>query len=411
MKGKQILATLVTFVLLACGPLAQVFAAQAETASAPGTAQPATAEGEQAAAKDTKAAAAQKEESATATTTGGKSADAETKPAEAEAEKQYPVTAEVEGRADAVEFRDDKDGFRVLVPRDLKVYPLGINPVAVFRGENTETGLRLAIDASAIDNRGPLMPFQVDAFRSDFIRLVKSSVKESANDKKISYCKEEEINGQKAVHVVSSTLTTDGKRRLVRDEYVFVTQNRMFVVLYMMHDKVYPQYSGQIPELMQSVQISQVWKKIQIKGAAFGTEVPASCIDLKDPAELEKTMEVYGNESIMIGLVASPREQFGFMPAALAGLSQQEQAGVLEGLKQKLAADTKNSAAGYKGEFTESNGAACVKATYEVNGSQNESYTFVKEGKVVELGFVYKAGQEKAVRPVIQHAVETLKLD
>ena len=56
------------------------------------------------------------------------------------------------------------------------------------------------------------------------------------------------------------------------------------------------------------------------------------------------------------------------------------------------------------------NGAACVKASYEVNGSRNESYTFVKDGKVIELGFVYKGEQEQAIRPVIAHAVEKLSL-
>ena len=327
-----------------------------------------------------------------------------------EAEKQYPVTAAVEDRTDVLEFADDKDGFRILIPSELTVYPLGVNPVAVLRGENTETGLRLAIDASAIDNRGPLMPFQVEAFRSDFIRMVKSSVKDSANDKKISLLKEEEINGQKAVHVVSSTLTTDGKRRLLRDEYVFVTQNRMFVVMYMMDEKLYPQYNAKIPEWMQSVQISQVWKKITVKGTNFTTEVPASCIDLKDPTELEKTMEIYGNESIMIGLVSSPRETFGFMPESLAGLSAQDQAKVLEGLQAKLMADTKNAATGYRGEFLSVNGETCVKATYEVNGSKNESYTFVKDGKVLELGFVFKGENETAIRPVIAHATETLQM-
>lgn len=325
-------------------------------------------------------------------------------------EKSYPVTVPVEGRLDVVEFRDDKDGFRVYVPGELTMYPVGVNPVAVLRGENTETGLRLAIDASAIDNNGPLMPFQVDEFRNDFIRMVKSSVKDSANDKKISLCKEEDINGQKAIHVVSSTLTTDGKQRLVRDEYVFVTQNRMFVVMYMMYEKTYPRYNGQIPEWMQSVRIEQVWKKIRIRDTSFETEVPASCINLKDPTELEKSMEIYGNESIMIGLVASPKEPYGFMPASLSGLTAQEKEAVLEGLCRKLAADTKDAATGYRGVFTEVNGAVCVKATYEVNGSRNESYTFVKDGNVIELGFVFKGEQETAVRPVIQHTVGKLKL-
>ncbi len=328
----------------------------------------------------------------------------------AEAEKSWPKTLPVEGRTDVTCFSDEKDGLQLYVPAELTVYPLGINPVAVFRGENTATGLRLAIDASAIDNKGPLMPFQVDEFRNDFIRMVKSSVKESANDKKISLCKEEEINGNKAVHVISTNLTTDGKRRLLRDEYVFVTQNRMFVIMYMMDEKTYPQYSTKIPEWMQSVKISQVWKKINIKDTAFGTEVPASCIDLKDPTELEKTMEIYGNESIMIGLVSTPREQAAFMPENLSGLSPQQQAVVLEGLQKKLAADTKDAATGYRGEFTQVNGAACVKASYEVNGSRNESYTFVKDGKIIELGFVYKGEQEQAIRPVIAHAVEKLSL-
>lgn len=327
------------------------------------------------------------------------------------AEKNHPVTNEVEDRDDVVEFIDEKDGFQVYVPRELTMYPLGINPVAVLRGENTANGLRLAIDASAIDNKGPLMPFQVESFRSDFIRLVKSSVKDSANDKKIITCKEEEISGHKAVHVVSSTLTTDGKRRLVRDEYVFVTQNRMFVVMYMMDNKLYPQYSERIPEWMNSVQISQVWKKITIAGTPFATEVPASCIDLKDPEEQGKTMEIYGNESIMVGLVSSLREQYGFMPGTLEALTQSEQKTVLDGLKEKLAADTKNAATGYRGEVAEINGMTCIKATYEVNGSQNESYTFVRENNVIELGFVYKPDQEKAVRPVIAHAVEKLKLE
>ena len=83
---------------------------------------------------------------------------------------------------------------------------------------------------------------------------------------------------------------------------------------------------------------------------------------------------------------------------------------MLEGLKQKLAADTKDAAKDYKGEFVTLNGRDCVKATYEVNGSKNESYTFVKDGKVIELGFVFKGENEKAVRPVIAHAVEKLEL-
>ena len=98
------------------------------------------------------------------------------------------------------------------------------------------------------------------------------------------------------------------------------------------------------------------------------------------------------------------------MPATLGGLQQADKTAVLEGLKQKLATDTKDAAANYKGEFAVLNGRDCVKATYEVNGSKNESYTFVKDGKVIELGFVYKGENEKAVRPVIAHAVEKLDL-
>ena len=255
--------------------------------------------------------------------------------AAAEAAKVFPVTEPVEGRTDVVAFTDAKNGFRVFVPSELEVYPLGINPVAVLRGENVAKGLRLAIDASAIDGKGPLMPFQVEAFREDFLRLVKNSVKDSANAKKILTSGEVELAGQKAVHVVSTNLTTDGKRRLLRDEYVFVTQNRMFVVMYMMDEKLYPEYQEKIPQWMESVQISQVWKKINVAGTALGTEVPASCIDLKEPTETERTMEVYGNESIMVGLVSYPREQFGFMPQALGGLQQADKAAVLEGLKQK----------------------------------------------------------------------------
>ena len=328
----------------------------------------------------------------------------------AETEKQFPVTEAVAGRDDVVSFTDAKNGFKVFVPTELQLYPLGINPVAVLRGENREKGLRLAIDASAIDGKGPLMPFQVEAFREDFLRLVKSSVKDSANAKKILTSGEVELAGHKAVHVVSTTLTTDGKRRLLRDEYVFVTQNRMFVVMYMMDEKLYPEYKDRIPEWMESVQISQVWKKINIAGTSFASEVPASCIDLKEPTEVERTMEVYGNESIMVGLVTYPREQLGFMPATLGGLQQAEKAAVLEGLKQKLAADTKDAAAKYNGEFAVVGGRDCVKATYEVNGSKNESYTFVKDGKVIELGFVYKPENEKAVRPVIEHAVEKFEM-
>ena len=63
-----------------------------------------------------------------------------------------------------------------------------------------------------------------------------------------------------------------------------------------------------------------------------------------------------------------------------------------------------------KGEFVVVGGRDCVKATYEVNGSKNESYTFMKDGKVIELGFVYKGENEKAVRPVIAHAVEKLEM-
>ena len=327
-----------------------------------------------------------------------------------EAEKQFPVTEAVADRQDVVAFTDVKNGFRVNVPAELQLYPLGINPVAVLRGENTAKGVRLAIDASAIDGKGPLMPFQVEAFREDFLRLVKSSVKDSANAKKILTSGEVELASQKAVHVVSTTLTTDGKRRLLRDEYVFVTQNRMFVVMYMMDETLYPEYKDRIPEWMESVQISQVWKKISIAGTNLATEVPASCIDLKEPTETERTMEVYGNESIMVGLVSSPAESFGFMPGTLSGLQQADKAAVLDGLKQKLAADTKDAAKDYKGEFTVVNGRDCVKATYEVNGSKNESYTFVKDGKVIELGFVFKGENEKAVRPVIEHAVEKLEL-
>ena len=51
-----------------------------------------------------------------------------------------------------------------------------------------------------------------------------------------------------------------------------------------------------------------------------------------------------------------------------------------------------------------------MKATYEVSGSNNESYTFVKDGKVYELGFVFKPEQEKAIRPVITHVLENLKI-
>ena len=122
------------------------------------------------------------------------------------------------------------------------------------------------------------------------------------------------------------------------------------------------------------------------------------------------TMEVYGNESIMVGLVSYPAGQFTFMPPALDNLQQTEKAAVLEGLKQKLAADTKGTAAGYKGGFVTVSGHSCVKATYEVSGSNNESYTFVKDGKVYELGFVFKPEQEKAIRPVITHVLENLKI-
>ena len=94
----------------------------------------------------------------------------------------------------------------------------------------------------------------------------------------------------------------------------------------------------------------------------------------------------------------------------MTGLQQTEKNAVLEGLKQKLAADTKDAATDYRGECIVVGGRDCVKATYEVNGSRNESYTFVKDGKVIELGFVFKKENEKAVRPVIEHAVEKLAL-
>ena len=339
-------------------------------------------------------------------TAGAQAADT----AAAESEKKFPVTEPVAGREDVVAFTDAGNGFRVYIPAELELYPLGINPVAVLRGENKEKGLRLAVDISAIDGKGPLMPFQVDAFREDFLRLVKSSVKDSANGKKILTSGEVELAGQKAVHVVSTNLTTDGKRRLLRDEYVFVTQNRMFVVMYMMDEKLYPEYQERIPEWMESVEISQVWKKIGVEGTSLATEVPASCISLKDPSEVSMTMEVYVNESILVGLVSYPAGQFAFMPPALDNLQQTEKTAVLDGLKQKLAADTKGAAAGYKGEFVTTGGHSCVKATYEVSGSNNESYTFVKDGKVYELGFVFKPEHEKAIRPVIVHVLENLKI-
>ena len=254
------------------------------------------------------------------------------------------------------------------------------------------------------------MPFQVDAFREDFLRLVKNSVKDSASGKKILTSGEVELAGHKAVHVVSTNLSADGKRRLLRDEYVFVTQNRMFVVMYMMDEKLYPEYQERIPEWMESVEISQVWKKINVEGTSLATEVPASCISLKDPSEVSMTMEVYGNESIMVGLVSYPAAQFAFMPSALESLQETERTAVLEGLKQKLAADTKGAAAGYKGDFVTVGGHSCVKATYEVSGSNNESYTFVKDGKVFELGFVFKPEHEKAIRPVIIHVLENLQI-
>ena len=254
------------------------------------------------------------------------------------------------------------------------------------------------------------MPFQVDAFRQDFLRLVKSSVKDSANGKRILTSGEVELAGQKAVHVVSTNLTTDGKRRLLRDEYVFVTQNRMVVVMYMMDEKLYPEYQERIPEWMESVEISQVWKRINVAGTSLATEVPASCISLKDPSEISRTMEVYGNESIMVGLVSYPGEELPFMPQALDNLQQAEKTAVLEGLKQKLAADTEGTATGYKGEFVTVGGYSCVKATYGVSGSNNESYTFVKDGKVFELGFVFKPEHEKAIRPVIEHVLENLQI-
>ena len=325
-------------------------------------------------------------------------------------EKKYPVTEPVAGREDVVAFTDAGNGFRVYIPAELQLYPLSINPVAVLRGENKAKGLRLAIDASAIDGKGPLMPFQVDAFRQDFLRLVKSSVKDSANGKKILTSGEVELAGHKAVHVVSTNLSADGKRRLLRDEYVFVTQNRMFVVMYMMDEKLYPEYRERIPEWMESVEISQVWKKIGVEGTALATEVPASCISLKDPSETGMTMEVYGNESIMVGLVSYPAGQFAFMPPALDNLQQTEKTAVLEGLRQKLATDTKGAAAGYKGEFFTAGGSSCVKATYKVNGSNNESYTFARDGRVFELGFVFKPENEKAVRPVIMHVLENLQM-
>ena len=350
-------------------------------------------------------------ESAENAQSGSKTAGTQiTDTATAEAEKKYPVTEPVAGREDVVSFTDAGNGFRVYIPSDLELYPLGVNPVAVLRGENKEKGLRLAIDASAIDGKGPLMPFQVDAFREDFLRLVKNSVKDSANGKKILTSGEVELAGQKAVHVVSTNLTADGKRRLLRDEYVFVTQNRMFVVMYMMDEKRYPEYQERIPEWMQSVEIFQVWKKINVEGTSLATEVPASCISLKDPSEVSMTMEVYGNESLMVGLVSYPAGQFAFMPPALDNLQQAEKTAVLEGLKQKLAADTKGAATGYQGEFITTGGHGCVKATYQVSGSNNESYTFVKDGKVYELGFVFKPEYEKAVRPVITHVLENLQM-
>ena len=354
-------------------------------------------------AADTQAADTVQSDSKTA---GIQAAGTET----AEAEKKYPVTEPVAGREDVVAFTDAGNGFRVNIPAELELYPLSINPVAVLRGENKEKGLRLAVDISAIDGKGPLMPFQVDAFREDFLRLVKSSVKDSANGKKILTSGEVELAGHKAVHVVSTNLTADGKRRLLRDEYVFVTQNRMFVVMYIMDEKRYPEYQERIPEWMGSVEISQVWKKIGVEGTSLATEVPASCISLKDPSEVSMTMEVYGNESIMVGLVSYPAGQFAFMPPALDNLQQTEKAAVLDGLKQKLAADTKGTAADYKGEFITVGGSSCVKATYEVSGSNNESYTFVKDGKVYELGFVFKPEHEKAIRPVIVHVLENLKI-
>ena len=52
----------------------------------------------------------------------------------AEAEKKYPVTEPVAGRNDVVAFIDAGNGFRVNIPAELELYPLGVNPVAVLRG-------------------------------------------------------------------------------------------------------------------------------------------------------------------------------------------------------------------------------------------------------------------------------------
>ena len=56
----------------------------------------------------------------------------------AETEKKYPVTEPVAGREDVVAFTDAGNGFRVYIPAELELYPLGVNPVAVLRGENAE---------------------------------------------------------------------------------------------------------------------------------------------------------------------------------------------------------------------------------------------------------------------------------
>ena len=111
----------------------------------------------------------------------GAAAETVKQQAAGETEKQYPRTEPVAERDDVVAFADAKNGFRVFIPSELQLYPLGVNPVAVLRGEDVRAGVRLAIDATAIDSRGPLMPFQVETFRDDFLRMVRSSVKNSAN--------------------------------------------------------------------------------------------------------------------------------------------------------------------------------------------------------------------------------------
>ncbi len=299
-------------------------------------------------------------------------------------------------------FSNTANGFSMAFPAEMAAQPLGQNPVAVLRAVDRKTDAGVTVDIARLDLRGPLMPFQVEEFRKELLFNAKQVAKNSG--KKVLTMKRETVAGQDTVHIATSAKAADGSRTIVRDKYVFVTENRMYAVTYIMPESQYKKYGPEIPGFMETVEIYPLWTTAEIKGMGYSCQLPASCINLGDAPNTA----VYGNEAAMVGMVleSAADEKWRFLPRFPVAEGSRD--AVLEDLKAKVMRDTRDEAEDFHGVFTEVQGRECIRNIYRLKGDYNESYIFRDGDDVMELGFLYHPENEEKARLIIKKALATL---